>query len=275
MNTLEKTPSLGVGGLRVLLIEDEPLAARRLTALLREVAPEATVVGQTESVRETVRWLDENRAANRPSPDLLLLDIQLADGLSFELFQKTHVETPVIFTTAYDEYALRAFKVNSVDYLLKPIEKEELAAALDKFRRTQGQATAPNVTEQLNKMLEAYGVKPVQHRSRFLLKQGGRFDVVETADVVYLYAEDKVVFLVTSPTRKHIVDETLDDLERQLDARQFFRINRKFLARLEAIERIEPHFNGKLRLWLKHRPDGEEIFVSRERAEAFKAWLNQ
>lgn len=266
--------------MNILLVEDEPLAARRLTALLREVAPEATVVGQTESVRETVRWLDEHRAENRQTPDLLLLDIQLADGLSFELFQKTHVETPVIFTTAYDEYALRAFKVNSVDYLLKPIEKEELVAALDKFRRTRGSAAAPSVaapgvTEQLGKMLEAYGVKPVQHRSRFLLKQGGRFDVVETSDVVYLYAEDKVVFLVTGPSRKHIVDETLDDLERQLDPRQFFRVNRKYLPRLEAIERIEPHFNGKLRLWLKHRPAEEEIFVSRERADAFKAWLNQ
>jgi len=123
-------------------------------------------------------------------------------------------------------------------------------------------------------MLEAYGVKPVPHRSRFLLKQGGRFDVVETADVLYLCAEDKVVFLVTGPTRRHLVDDTLDDLERQLDPRQFFRLNRKFMARLEAIERIEPHFNGKLRLWLKHRPADAEIFVSRERAGAFKSWLN-
>lgn len=130
------------------------------------------------------------------------------------------------------------------------------------------------MAEQLGKMLEAYGVKPVPHRSRFLLKQGGRFDVVETADVLYLCAEDKVVFLVTGPTRRHLVDDTLDDLERQLDPRQFFRLNRKFMARLEAIERIEPHFNGKLRLWLKHRPADAEIFVSRERAGAFKSWLN-
>ncbi len=255
--------------MNILLVEDEPLAARRLATLLREVAPEATVVGQTESVRETTRWLLAN-----PAPDLLLLDIQLADGLSFELFQQVNIASPVIFTTAYDEYALRAFKVNSVDYLLKPIEKEELAAAVDKFRRTQSLATSAPVTEQLGKLLEAYGVKPVQHRSRFLLKNGGRFDVVEIGEVPYLFAEDKVVFLVTNQHRKFIVDETLDELERQLDPRQFFRLNRRYLARLEAIERIEPHFNGKLRVWLRQRPADEEIFVSRERADGFKEWLN-
>lgn len=243
--------------MNILLVEDEPLAARRLSALVREVAPDATVVGQTESVRETVRWLQGHSA-----PDLLLLDIQLADGLSFELFQQTPVESPVIFTTAYDEYALRAFKVNSVDYLLKPIEKDELAVALNTFRRVRGTAAPTLVTEQLGRLLEAYGVKPVQYRSRFLLKQGGRFDVVETGEVPFLFAEDKVVFLVTNQHRKFIVDETLDDL------------NRRHPARLEAIERIEPHFNGKLRVWLRHRPADEEVFVSRERAEGFKAWLN-
>ncbi len=253
--------------MNLLLVEDEPLAARRLATMLREVAPDATVVGQTESVRETLRWLGTNQA-----PDLLLLDIQLADGLSFEIFQQMPVTTPVIFTTAYDEYALRAFKVNSVDYLLKPIEKEELAAALDKFRQTRG--TAPALTEQLGRVLEAYGVKPILHKSRFLLRQGGRFEVVETTEIDFLFAEDKVVFLVTNAGKKFIVDETLDELERQLDPRHFFRINRKYLSRLEGIGRIEPHFNGKLRVALRHRPADEEIYVSRERAEAFKGWLN-
>lgn len=255
----------------VLLVEDEPLAARRLEGLLREVAPEAVVVGQTESVRQTVQWLQSH-----PMPDLMLLDIQLADGLSFEIFQHVSVESPVIFTTAYDEYALRAFKVNSVDYLLKPIEKEELAAALEKFQKMHSTAFHPQyAAQQLGKVLEAYGVKPVSYRSRFLIKQGGRFDVVEAGEIAYLFAEDKVVFLVTNQGRKLILDETLDELERQLDPRQFFRLNRKYLGQLSAIERIEPHFNGKLRIWLKHRAAEEEIFVSRERADAFKAWLNQ
>ncbi|MCY7351489.1 MAG: LytTR family DNA-binding domain-containing protein [Cytophagaceae bacterium] len=253
----------------ILLVEDEPLAAKRLATLLREVAPDAQIVGQTESVRETLRWLDAH-----PAPDLMLLDIQLADGLSFEIFQQRPINAPVIFTTAYDEYALRAFKVNSVDYLLKPIEKEELAVALDKFRQTRGIPPNTVLTEQLGRMLEAYGVKPVSHKSRFLLRQGGRLEVIETGEVDYLFAEDKVVFLVTTQSRKFIVDETLDELERQLDPNQFFRLNRKYLGRLSAIGRIEPHFNGKLRLWLKHRPAEEEIFVSRERAESFKVWLN-
>jgi DNA-binding LytR/AlgR family response regulator len=251
--------------MNLLLVEDEPLAARRLEALLREVAPEARVVGQTESVRETLRWLKAN-----PRPDLLLLDIQLADGLSFELFQQTPLEVPVIFTTAYDEYALRAFKVNSVDYLLKPVEREELAAAMDKFRRQQGTSVA-----QVGRLLEAYGLKPAPaYRSRFLLRLGGRLEVVPVDDVLYLFADDKLVFLVTTDGRKLPVDEPLDELERQLDPAQFSRFNRKFLGRVGAIDRIEPYFNGKLRLWLRHRPTEEEIYVSRERAEPFKSWLN-
>lgn len=250
----------------VLLVEDEPLAARRLETLLRDVAPDARVVGQTESVRETLRWLHAH-----PVPDLLLLDIQLADGLSFELFQQTSLEVPVIFTTAYDEYALRAFKVNSVDYLLKPVEREELAAALDKFRRQQGTSVA-----QVGRLLEAYGLKPVPtFRTRFLLRLGGRLEVVPIEDVQYLFADDKLVFLVTTDGRKLPVDEPLDELERQLDPAQFARFNRKFLGRVAAIDRIEPHFNGKLRLWLRHRPADEEIYVSRERADGFRAWLNR
>jgi DNA-binding LytR/AlgR family response regulator len=250
----------------ILLVEDEPLAARRLEALLREVAPEARVVGQTESVRETRRWLEAH-----PVPDLLLLDIQLADGLSFELFQQTPLEVPVIFTTAYDEYALRAFKVNSVDYLLKPIEREELAGALDKFRRQQGTSAA-----QVGRLLEAYGLRPAPaYRSRFLLRLGGRLEVVPLEEVLYLFAEDKLVFLVTTDGRKLPLDEPLDELERQLDPARFTRFNRKFLGTVGALDRIEPHFNGKLRLWLRHRPADEEIYVSRERAEGFRAWLDR
>jgi DNA-binding LytR/AlgR family response regulator len=185
------------------------------------------------------------------------------------------VKTPVIFTTAYDEYALRAFKVNSVDYLLKPIEQEELAKAIQKFRLQRQSADAqPAASENLAKMLEEFGIKPITYKNRFLIKQGGRFDVVETSDILYLYADDKVVFLITNQNRKYIVDETLDELEGKLDPKLFFRINRKYITHLSAIERIEPYFNGRLRIWLKHRPSEEEVSVSRERAESFKTWLN-
>ncbi|WP_266365178.1 LytR/AlgR family response regulator transcription factor [Tellurirhabdus rosea] len=252
--------------MKIVIVEDEPLAVKRLEALLKEIEPAAEIVGRVETVRSFVRWWSQN-----PPPDLLLLDIQLADGLSFEIFQQVDVRTPVIFTTAYDEYALKAFKVNSVDYLLKPIDEDELRKAIAKYREVRQVAASSG---DLAKVLEAYGVRPVSYKNRFMLRQGGRFEVVDTADVVYLYAEDKVVFLVTSQNRKYIVDETLDELEAKLDPRQFFRLNRKFLSHLSAIERIEPHFNGRFRLWLRHRPAEEEIYISRERADGFREWLN-
>lgn len=250
----------------IVIVEDEPLAVRRLEALLNEAEPAAAVVGRVESVRAFVRWWHQN-----PPPDLLLMDIQLADGLSFEIFQQVDVPTPVIFTTAYDEYALKAFKVNSVDYLLKPIEADELRKALQKYKVIRSGAESPG---NLAKVLEAYGVRPAPYKTRFLLRQGGRFEVVDTADLAYLYADEKVVFLVTTQNRKFIVDETLDELETRLDPKHFCRLNRKYISHLSAIERIEPHLNGRLRLWLRHRPAKEEIYVSRERAESFKNWLN-
>lgn len=256
--------------MKILIVEDEPLAAKRLESLVREVEPAADIVGQIDSVRSFKRWWQQQRSPARPAVDLLLMDIQLADGLSFEIFQQNDVTTPVIFTTAYDEYALKAFKVNSIDYLLKPIEKDELETALQKFRQQQQGDAAEN----LSRMLASYGVRPLQYKNRFLLRQGNRYEVVDTADILYLYAEEKVVFLTTQGHRKFIVDEPLDELEAKLDPRHFFRINRKYISHLSAIERIEPHFNGRLRLWLHHRPADEEICVSREKADAFKHWLD-
>ena len=256
--------------MNVLIVEDEPLAVKRLETLLREAAPDAQIVGRVDTVRNFVRWWQTHGTSHPFSPDLLLMDIQLADGLSFDIFQQVSVKTPVIFTTAYDEYALKAFKVNSVDYLMKPVEVEELKRAIDKFRE-QHQTSMP---DNLVNMLEAFGVKPINYKSRFLIKQGGRFEVVETGDILYIYADDKVVFLVTNQNRKYIIDETLDELESKLDPAFFYRISRKYICHLSAIERIEPYFNGRLRLWLKHRPADEEIFVSRERVDGFKTWLN-
>ncbi|MBO9640568.1 LytR/AlgR family response regulator transcription factor [Siphonobacter aquaeclarae] len=251
--------------MNVLLVEDEPLAAKRLETLVKEIAPEAKIVAKPESVRAAVRWLK-----SEPEPDLILMDVQLADGLSFEIFQQIEVSAPVIFTTAYDEYALRAFKVNSIDYLLKPIEQEELQAAFAKFRSRGHQPSS----DQFVRMLEAFGVRPVSYKSRFLLKQGSRLEVVETADIQYLFAEDKVVLLYTSGGKKFIADDTLDELEKQLDPRHYFRLNRKYISSLSAIERMEPYFNGRIRVWLRQRPADEEILVSRERAESFRNWLN-
>ena len=269
MNQL-KTKKLSHWGLgaslpmKILIIEDEPLAAKRMESLVRAVLPEAHILGKLESIRAAVKWFENN-----PQPDLLLMDIQLADGLSFEIFQQTAVTAPVIFTTAYDEYALKAFKVNSVDYLLKPIEQAELAVAIEKFKHQQ----APTNQDKIGKVLESFLSKQAtEWKTRFFLKHANRFEVVETADVLYLFAEDKVVFLVAEGGKKYFVDETLDEIEAKLNPKNFFRINRKYLAQVGAIARIEPHFNGRLKINL-HLRDDNEVFVSREKADAFKKWL--
>ena len=250
--------------MKILILEDEPLAAKRLESLMKSVEPNAEILAKLESVRSAVKWFNEH-----PQPDLILMDIQLADGLSFELFQQVDITAPIIFTTAYDQYAIRAFKVNSVDYLLKPIEQDELEAAVDKFKMQR----QPNVQDQIGKVLETLLGQKTEWKTRFLLKAGARFDVVEVADVAYLYAEDKVVFLVTKDQKKYFVDDTLDELEQKLNPKNFFRLNRKYFSQLSAIERIEPHFNGRLKIKLRHRDD-EDIYVSREKAEAFKKWLD-
>lgn len=250
--------------MKILILEDEPLAAKRLESLIKSVDSTTEIVAKLESVRSAVKWFNEH-----PQPDLILMDIQLADGLSFELFQQVDIVAPIIFTTAYDEYAIRAFKVNSVDYLLKPIEQDELKAAVDKFK-TQHQH---NVQDQIGKVLETLLGQKTEWKTRFLLKAGARFDVVEVAEVAYLYAEDKLVFLVTKDQKKYFVDDTLDELEQKLNPNCFFRLNRKYVSQLSTIERIEPHFNGRLKIKLRHRDD-DDIYVSREKAEAFKKWLD-
>lgn len=250
--------------MKILILEDEPLAAKRLESLMKSVEPNAEILAKLESVRSAVKWFNEH-----PQPDLILMDIQLADGLSFELFQQVDITAPIIFTTAYDEYAIRAFKVNSVDYLLKPIEQDELEAAVDKFKMQR----QPNVQDQIGKVLETLLGQKTEWKTRFLLKVGARFDVVEVVDIAYLYAEDKVVFLVTKDQKKYFVDDTLDELEQKLNPKNFFRLNRKYFSQLSAIERIEPHFNGRLKIKLRHRDD-DDIYVSREKAEAFKKWLD-
>lgn len=174
--------------MKILILEDEPLAAKRIESLVKSLESTAEILGKLESVRSAVKWLNEH-----PQPDVILMDIQLADGLSFEIFQQADVSAPIIFTTAYDEYAIRAFKVNSVDYLLKPVEKDELEAALEKLKAQKG-ATSQT---QIGKVLDALLSQKTDWKTRFLLKAGARFDIVETGDVAYLYAEDKVVFLVT------------------------------------------------------------------------------
>ncbi|MGB3618746.1 MAG: LytTR family DNA-binding domain-containing protein [Catalinimonas sp.] len=247
----------------VLIVEDELPAARRLQQMVLRAAPAARVVAVCESVAEAVGHLE---SADAP-PTLGFFDIQLADGLSFEIFERIRVAFPVIFTTAYDAYALRAFKVNSVDYLLKPITEEALDGALRKFR--DHYAAPPLDVAALLRALQP----ATSRKTRFLVKVGERLLSVDQREVAYFTSEEKVVILYTQDGRKYAVDHSLDDLEGLLDPQHFFRLNRQFIARIEALGSVHQYFNGKLKIHLQPAA-GRDVVVSREKAPLFRAWLD-
>lgn len=253
--------------MKILIIEDEAPAARRLAGLIRNARPEAEILAVIDSVELAVRWLP----AHRP-PDLIFMDIQLADGLSFDIFARTEVTAPVIFTTAYDEYALKAFKVNSVDYLLKPVDPDELAHSLRKLQTLRDQLAPPLDAGVLRSLVQS--LQPVQSpfKSRFLVRFADKLVFIQTDGIAYFLAEDKYVFVIIHDNKKYPLDHTLDELDTLLDPSVFFRLNRKFIAHLKSIQSIHTYFNGKLKLHLVPA-EPEEVTVSRERAAAFKKWL--
>ncbi|HYC30262.1 MAG TPA: LytTR family DNA-binding domain-containing protein, partial [Chitinophagaceae bacterium] len=212
-------------------------------------------------------WLNEN-----PQPDLILMDIELADGQSFEIFNLTEVKSPVIFTTSYDEFALRAFKVNSVDYLLKPVQKEELEAALAKFRRLSS-AIKPLSIDTLVKELHDK-LQPKQFRKRFLVKHAQKLVSIETDEIAYFYSDGRINFFKTTDNRKFVVDYTMDELEEMLDPEKYFRISRSFYVSINSVERIEDYFGNRLILGLKPAVD-KEALVSREKVADFKKWMGK
>jgi two-component system LytT family response regulator len=250
--------------MKILIIEDENAAARRLEKLLNEVAPDAVVLQRLDSVETSVLWLQSN-----PAPDLILLDIHLADGSSFEIFDHVTVTCPVIFTTAYDEFALQAFKVNAVDYLLKPIKTNELAAALDKYKRVF-KAAAPDYSALLETLRKQEGPGYLR---RMLIRFGNSIKLVDMADAAYFYTKDKITFLVTRSTGKRFpVDYPLDKLEGMLDPATFFRINRQFIINVAAIKEMHPYSKSRVKVELEP-PTELETIVSTERSAEFKRWL--
>lgn len=265
--------------MNVLLLEDEYPAAERLQRLLLQAAPEAHVLAVLDSVSSAVQWLSVN-----PAPDLILSDIQLADGLSLDVFDQLVVRSPVIFTTAYDAYAIRAFKANSVDYLLKPVKLAELQAALTKLREWR---TAPSeaptslvppatdkdeTAHRLERLLDALPRPDRQYKTRFLVRSGEQLLPLAVSQVAWFQSRHETTTLATTDNRRFVVDYTLEQLESLLDPTLFFRINRQFIAQLPAVQRLHPHFNGKLLLELQPAPS-EEVLVSREKAGAVKSWL--
>ncbi|TGE23692.1 response regulator transcription factor [Hymenobacter aquaticus] len=248
----------------VLLLEDEYPAAERLQRLLLQAAPEAQVAAVLDTVAGAVSWLTEH-----PAPDLIISDIQLADGLSLDVFDQLIVRSPVIFATAYDAYALRAFKANSVDYLLKPIKLAELQAALLKLREWRV-PTAP--ARQLESLRDSLPRPERQYKTRFLVRSGEQLLPLPVGAVAWFQSRHEVTTLVATDGRRYVVDYTLEQLESLLEPGQFFRLNRQFIAHLQAVQRLHPHFNGKLKLDLTPAP-AEEVMVSKEKAPAFKSWL--
>lgn len=250
--------------MNILIIEDEGPAARRLMQLLREQMPGAEIHGNIDTISGSVEWLQTH-----PGPDLIFLDIQLADGISFEIFEKIKVTAPIIFCTAYDQYAIRAFKLNSIDYLLKPIDPDELEGALTKFR---GGRKEPVVSlEQIRNLIQP---ATKTFKTRFLVKVGERIQTVDVNEIAFFFSEDKVTFLQTTAGRKFIIDYTLDELEDMVSPDTFFRLNRKYITSISAIKDVFTYSNSRLKVHLQHCAD-QDILISRERMGAFKSWLGQ
>lgn len=254
--------------MNVLIVEDEELAAKKLQKILTAVDPAASVVGVSESIKNTVEWLETN-----PTPDLILMDIELCDGQSFEIFNLTEVRSPVIFTTSYDEFALKAFKVNSLDYLLKPVQKEELEAALNKFKKLQGGRNTDINLDILVKELQQK-LKPKAYRKRFLVKHAQKLASIEIDDISYFYSDGRLNFFKTADNKKYVVDYTMDELEDMLDPEKYFRISRSFYVSFQSVERIDDYFGNRLILGLKPAVD-KEALVSREKVTEFKKWMGK
>ncbi len=251
--------------LRTIIIEDEKPSARRLQRMLSEIGIEAEAM--LHSVKEAVEWFQSNEA-----PDLILLDIQLSDGLSFEIFEQVEVRSAIIFTTAYDEYALKAFKLNSIDYLLKPIDDDELKTAIEKFEDNQPKEHNLMVDiSQIKKLL----VNPLDrnYKKRFTIKIGQHLRVVETDAIECFYSEHKATYLYTNDKKNYLLDQTLEQLEEQLDPVKFFRVSRKFIIHVDAIADIISYTNSRLQIKLKNFSE-QEIIVSREKVKNFKNWLS-
>ena len=249
--------------MNVLIVEDEPAALKRMTKLLAEIDPAIQIVGRTDSIAGTIAWLK----ANEP-PDVAFFDVRLADGNSFSVFDQVDPACPVIFTTAYDEYALKAFKVHALDYLLKPVKKDELNSALkhlaevSKVRDNKALAHAEQVDE-------AKISAPIK---RFLIRYGDHFKVVEPKDIAYIYSLEKNTFLRTLEGRDLPLDESLDRLEKQLDTEKFFRMNRQVIIHFQSIKELVAYSKSRVKV-LMNPPFGEDAIVSSERSAEFKRWL--
>jgi DNA-binding LytR/AlgR family response regulator len=247
-----------------IIIEDEKPAARLLQRKLEKLNIEVSML--LHSVEESIDWFSKNE-----HPDLIFLDIQLSDGLSFEIFEKVEIKSAIIFTTAYDEYALRAFKLNSIDYLLKPIDEEDLEVAVGKFQARIPKKESLKIDfEEIKKMLSNPFEK--NHKKRFTVKIGQHLKVISTDEVECFFSENKGTYIHTFDNRNYLVESTLEILEQELDPSHFYRISRKFIISMKAIKEIVLYSNSRLKVILPSYSD-EDVIVSREKVAHFKEWL--
>ncbi len=250
--------------MNAVIIEDEKLSAEHLATLLKKTDKDVTVVATFDSVKKTIEALQKGLNA-----DILFVDIHLADGLSFEIFEKVNIETPVIFTTAYDEYAIRAFKFNSIDYLLKPIGLGDLKAALEKYNKLHSEKT----TFPFHELASVYQTINKQHKNRFMVKMGETIVSIKAEEIGHFIAEEGIVLLTTKNEKRYPIDYTLDQLEGLMDAKSFFRINRKVIVNINAIQKISTYFNSRLKIASPALQE-DDCVVSRERVNDFKLWLD-
>ena len=255
--------------IKVLIVEDEVHAQKELARLINNIAIDIEIVDYLDSVEDTVLWLEANK-----EPDLMFFDIQLADGVSFEIFTKTNVKTPVIFTTAYDEYAIKAFKVNSIDYLLKPVKQNELESAINKFRKQVSNKKPNEGIIDINKIEELLNINKPKFKSRFLSKIGDQIIHIGVEEISYFLSEDNITFIVTKDNKKHIIDHSLDNLTAMVNPELFFRINRSALATADSIKKINKYFNSRLHIELEPKTTSKQL-ISRVKVSDFLNWIDR
>lgn len=253
--------------MNVVIIEDEHLSAQRLQAMLKKYDERINVLAELPSVAEAVQWFKENE-----DPDLVFMDIHLEDGQSFSIFEQINLDVPVIFTTAFDEYTIKAFKVNSVDYLMKPLNYEELVTAIEKFKRIHAEKEERGNSLEL--LLQSLQKKEPEFKNRFLVSIGSRLMTVEVDDIQYFYSADKITFLVTKEAHRYPIDFSLDKLALLLNPKDFYRVNRQMMVKLSAIENIHVYSKGRIKLDLSPVMK-EDVFVSLDKVVEFKEWLGK
>lgn len=250
--------------MKVVIIEDEKLSAEHLTVLLQKIDPSITVIKYFDTVKSSVKAFKEGLHA-----DLIFMDIHLADGNSFEIFNQIELEIPVVFTTAFDNYAVQAFKQNSIDYLLKPIALQELQFAIEKFKKQQKSENK----DLISSIATAYQQINKEYKTRFLVKSGQTIDTIKIEEIHHFETKESLSFLVTNKGNHHLIDYTLDQLETMLQPKNFFRINRKIILNIHSIEKVNTYFNSRLSIVIKFL-DNDSKIVSRDRVNDFKKWLD-